>query len=458
MKKTTFLLVLATIFMFSQTFTSCDDEKQKPETEQKGNSSSNGGNNGGNTNSDIQAFFPSAYANKTLAALYMLTANESNKTRVEAVFLFTDNYVVVTKHTVYSEGKNRDPERKIEAEGTYSITQGDFTNGSAQAFVEGYPPIPVTITNGQLTAMGETFTKQDNAQKPTPSDPTGNNNQGGGNGDDNYNGEAIAFLPNTYANKTLAAWYSLTNKSVDRIKILSVFLFDDHTFVVTNSKVYSKQSNQTPTRKIDAEGTYTLQGTYTTGTGKAQTVIEGNPSNVDIVINNGQLTAMGETFTKQDNAQKPTPSDPTGNNNQGGGGQGDDQGGNGDDQGDDNYNGEPQAYYPVDYTEKNIDAWFISADVTTDKIKILALFLFNDKTFIVTKSKFYSTADSRDPEYEIEKTGTFTVSSGNYITGNLIGTIDNGGGSADITINNGIMSVGGETFYIQEIDDLPEPI
>ena len=319
MKKTTFLLVLATIFMFSQTFTSCDDEKQKPETEQKGNSSSNGGNNGGNTNSDIQAFFPSAYANKTLAAWYMLTANESNKTRVEAVFLFTDNYVVVTKHTVYSEGKNRDPERKIEAEGTYSITQGDFTNGSAQAFVEGYPPIPVTITNGQLTAMGETFTKQDNAQKPTPSDPTGNNNQGGG-------------------------------------------------------------------------------------------------------------------------------------------GQGDDQGGNGDDQGDDNYNGEPQAYYPVDYTEKNIDAWFISADVTTDKIKILALFLFNDKTFIVTKSKFYSTADSRDPEYEIEKTGTFTVSSGNYITGNLIGTIDNGGGSADITINNGIMSVGGETFYIQEIDDLPEPI
>ena len=458
MKKTTFLLVLATIFMFSQTFTSCDDEKQKPETEQKGNSSSNGGNNGGNTNSDIQAFFPSTYANKTLAAWYMLTANESNKTRVEAVFLFTDNYVVVTKHTVYSEGQNRDPERKIEAEGTYTITQGDFTNGSAQAFVEGYPPIPVTITNGQLTAMGGTFTMQDNAQKPTPSDPTGNNNQGGGNGDDNQGGDQgddiQAFFPNSHDPEKVVAWYLLTTKNDERTRADAIFLFVGDTLINTYNKVYSKEQNRDPERAIDSRAEFTItEGNYTNGKIKVEGMI--------FDIKEGKIAVEKGSYTIQDNKQIPTPSAPTGNYNQGGG-NGDDnhddhQGGNGDDQGDDNYIGEPQAYYPVDYTEKNIDAWFISADVSTDKIKFLAVFLFSDKTFIVTESKFHSTADGRDPEYEIDQTGTFTISSGNYSTGNLIGTID-GGGSADITINNGIMSVMGETFYIQDVEDLPEPI
>lgn len=136
-----------------------------------GDGDGNGGDNGGDNNGAYaitpEAYLPSDYASKTIAAWYGLTEIRDTKTRIQAIFLFTDGSMVVTKSTVYTKADGRNPEYSIEFAGTYNITSGDYSNGAA------YVPemeMTVTISDGVLSvpAMQETYTKQSNADAPAP--------------------------------------------------------------------------------------------------------------------------------------------------------------------------------------------------------------------------------------------------------------------------------------------------
>ena len=128
------------------------------------------------------AFFPATYADKTVAAWYSWTEKDKDKTKTEAIFLFTDQTFVVTKIKVYSKEDGRSPVREIEAVGTYQIIEGDFIYGKAAVVIADGGTMTVDIKDGKLTTeMGdEVFIKQDNSKVPVPSDPTENSNQSGG--------------------------------------------------------------------------------------------------------------------------------------------------------------------------------------------------------------------------------------------------------------------------------------
>ena len=113
------------------------------------------------------AYLPASYADKTLDAWYMLKDEDDDKIKIEAIFLFNDNTLVVTNSKVYSVEDGREPEKKINAEGTFTITSGDYDNGTADVDAAGMQ-FEVTITDGVLFAMEEEFIKQDNADAPEP--------------------------------------------------------------------------------------------------------------------------------------------------------------------------------------------------------------------------------------------------------------------------------------------------
>lgn len=318
MKKFKFLVGMVAAVMFSLTYTSCDKVEDLVDNSQE------------NVSGD-EAFLPKAFADKEVAAWYSWTEKDKDKTKTEAVFLFKDNTFVVTKNKVYSKEDGRSPEREIEAVGQYSLIEGDFTNGKASVVISDGRTMTVVIKDGKLTTeMGdEVFTKQDNAKLPKATDPTGNNNQGGNN---NQNNGMEAFLPTTYANKTISGWYSYGGKMSDSgydIKfVAAIYFFDDNTYVATSNILLSGPNGEYPQRTIVASGSYRIiEGNLNTG--KIEITINASTS-ITVEIENGQLKTIeeGETviYTKQDNSKLPEPSEPTENGNQGGG----NQGGNGD--------------------------------------------------------------------------------------------------------------------------------
>ena len=142
MRRISFLSIIASALLLSLSFTSCEELEGLLDDEK------------GST--DNQAFFPNAYSQRTVAAWYSLTEKEESGTRIEAVFLFDDNSFVTTKSKTYTDGRSQ--ERKILAEGDYTL-RGDYENGTAEVSINGAPdPMTVTIENGKMLAMGETFT------------------------------------------------------------------------------------------------------------------------------------------------------------------------------------------------------------------------------------------------------------------------------------------------------------
>ena len=124
------------------------------------------------------------------------------------------------------------------------------------------------------------------------------------NGESGFATEAEAYLPASYADKTLDAWYMLKDEDKDRIKIQAVFIFNDNTLVVTNSKVYSIEDGREPKYEIDAEGTFTItSGDYDNGTAD----VDAAGMQFEVTITDGVLHAMEEDFIKQDNANAPEP-------------------------------------------------------------------------------------------------------------------------------------------------------
>lgn len=124
------------------------------------------------------------------------------------------------------------------------------------------------------------------------------------NGESEFTEKATAYFPNAYAEKTLAAWYSLTETDEDKIKIEAIFLFDDNTLIKTTSKVYSEADGREPSDELEATGEFTItSGDYDNG--EAHVVLAGGEMEFDVTISGGVLSAMGAEFIKQDNADLP---------------------------------------------------------------------------------------------------------------------------------------------------------
>ena len=111
------------------------------------------------------------------------------------------------------------------------------------------------------------------------------------------------------------------------------------------------------------------------------------------------------------------------------------------------------AFFPSDYADKKVSAWYASEEVSTDKTKIYALYLFDDNTFVATKRKIQDSGETR----EIDQQGQYTFE------GNA--DFENGEGTAlveskeySFSIVDGLFSIAGvDTTYELQNGDLPEP-
>ncbi len=279
------LMILVAFTVSTVSLVSCsDDDKDSSSTTPSGS---------------ISAFFPEGYSANNVVAWYLYNEVQQDGTqRAEAVFLFNDNTIVVTYHRIKSNGSEK---REIDYVGTYQLTSGDYDNG-----IVSVPSMSMTILvqNGKITPMGsEVYTRQSNANIPAPQSPTTDNGgNGGGDNNGDYQTTPEAYLPSTYAEKTIAAWYSLTSEDNNKTKIQAVFLFTDGSLVVTTSKVYTIADGRSPEYGIGFAGTYELtSGDYSNGTAYVPEM----KMSVSIIQN--VLSAMGDSFTKQDNANAPAP-------------------------------------------------------------------------------------------------------------------------------------------------------
>lgn len=442
MKKITILLALAAAFTLSLTFTSCD-EKENLDKEQAGDI--------------IKAYLPIEYANKQVAAWYMLTDQSDNKTKIEAVFLFTDSTLAVTKVKIYSESDGRKPEYDINATGRYAIIDGDYSNGKANVVTGEGMTFEVTIEDGKLKAMGEEFTKMSNSLLPSAYNPNGggNNNQGGGNNQGGDN-DMPPFFPKSYADKNISAWYSSSESEAAQGYVFnntsSIYFFEDNTFVTTLNTSTSSQHGQHSDRLITAEGSYqVIEGNFTTG----KIIITDGKNSMTVEIQNGQLkikdTETPEVFiySKQDNSKLPQPSDPTENGNQGGDYQ-DEQG---------------PAFFPTTFDINNVVAWYSYTESEPMETRVEAVFLLNNDTVLVTEHKIFEQSIQMPDDRNIFVIGSYTLS-GNYDNGTADVTIIDGyyfqkGSKKNITITNGnlVLEYNNNLVYTRrDLKDLPEPL
>ena len=454
MKKTRFLMLLAAVFTLSLVYTSCDELEGLLDDE--------------SDSSSVQAFFPKAYENKTLAAWYSWTEEDKDKTKVEAVFLFEDSTFVVTKNKVYKED-SRGFEREIEAEGTYVLTEGDYTNGKAAVVVGGGGRMMVEIKDGKLTTdQGEeVFTKQDNAKCPKAKDPAkgnDNNNNNNNNNQGNQNGDLGPFFPTAFAGKNIEAWYSysgnMSEGGYEMSFVASLYFFGDNTFVGTTSMLMGGPNGPTPGRIISVTGKYRLQGDFTNG--KVSLIFEDEETKKEVTvtaeIKDGQLVTVdvdeeGKTVTtiyiKQDNSKVPEPSDPTENGIIGGD----------DNQGGDIYNGDVPAFFPNAFADKKVVAWYSWGESNPYQTMVQAVFMFEDGALILTENKVFPAEIQENPERYIHAVGRYTLT-GTYENGTATVILDDGRkmtmiidkGKLIIEYNSSMM------FTMRDLKDVPQPL
>lgn len=267
----------------SLTFTGCDKDDTE-ETQQD------------NTQSTVvKAFLPSTYADKTVAAWYSIYSEADYKTKIEAVFLFTDSSLVVTKSKVYSEEDGRDPSRVVMYEGQFRISEGDYDNGTLLFAVTPGSSIQVEITDGKLSFMGQTYAKQANSKVPAATKTTENE----------FIGTVQPYLPAFNIEINYAAWYTSTTQQTNSIKIDAIYLNTDSLMLYTRSRFYTQKDGRKPSYEVIDIGTYKLtEGDYTTG---AATLTLSTGDVYDAIIADGQMSVMDVTFIKQDNDKLPEP-------------------------------------------------------------------------------------------------------------------------------------------------------
>lgn len=428
------------------TFTSCGDDEEDPIDNNSNNEQNNNGNTEQTIDASIKGFIPEEYKGKKVVAWYFCENVDPTKNKPEGVYAFDDGSVVVT---------SIDNGTKItEFYGKYTLT-GDYDNGTLTITVMGIKAAEMKIEKG---IIGEpqgrySYIKQDNSKIPAYAKADKDEMM-----DDTQHGEDIdeiiePFYPTKYADKKVAAWYANTNIENDRTKTESVFLFDDGTVAKTTYKY--KTHNNSLERVIDFEGAYTVTGSLSNGTVTVQSVT--GETLFDVTISDGILVALAmgnATFKQQDNAKLPTATDETAQGDYGNN-EGDNNGGNGNDDGDDD--GEyVEAFLPKSYADKEVKAWYEYQNIDgNSKLKILAIFIFNDNSLVVTKAK-YNLFDSNVTR-EIEYTGFCELNEGDYQDG--IVYADNG---MTIKIVDGIITIPNEDgstemFEWQFLDDLPTP-
>lgn len=299
MKTIRFISIIAAALTISLSYTSCDkDDTEEIQQQQEQEQEQQEQNNDNDSTSVVGAFLPDTYADKTVAAWYSIYSEADYKKKIEAVFLFTDSTLAVTKSKVYTQEDGRDPSRVVMYEGKYQVTEGDFNNG---IFVFKFTPgssYDVQITDGQLSLMGQTYAKQDNAKIPAATQTTENE----------FIGTVQPYLPAFTLEIEYAAWYTNTVQEDNRIKIDAIFLSTDSLMLYTRSKFYTQKDGRKPTYDLVNIGKYKLiEGDYTTGKIDLYFSVD---QIYDAIITDGQMSALDMVFTKQDIDKLPEPIKP----------------------------------------------------------------------------------------------------------------------------------------------------
>ena len=282
MKSLGFISFFASALMLGLTFTSCDKDGKSDVTQPDDNSD--------NPVWEVEAFLPSFCADKTVAAWYSVYSETDYKKKIEAVFLFTDSTVVVTKSKVYSQEDGRDPSREVMHEGSYQVSEGDFDNGALQILLPGGVSLRARIQDGELTLMAVTYVRQDNAGIPAPSQLT-----------DVFNGKIQAYLPAFNIEINYAAWYQYVVQDEQKTKIEAIFLDTDSLMLYTRSVFY--ESGREPAYDLLNIGRYELvEGDF--GTGKLDLKFS-EDAVYEATVTDGQLPVYDKTFIRQDIADLP---------------------------------------------------------------------------------------------------------------------------------------------------------
>ncbi len=115
-------------------------------------------------------------------------------------------------------------------------------------------------------------------------------------------------------------------------------------------------------------------------------------------------------------------------------------------------------FFPTGYEDKTVAAWYASEDVTTDKSKFFALYLFSDNTFIATKREIENSNETR--EIEIEGQYTFTTEDEKNFENNEGAALVSMGDQSrefEFTIVNGFFSITGvDTTYNLQSGSVPK--
>lgn len=406
----------------------------------------NQGGGDGQDDSDVPAFFPTSFAGKPVIAWYSYAVSNSAETLVEAVFLFTDNTLIFTERKIPSRD-DMSEERHIWLRGSYSIiTDVDYDNFKADVISDEGRKLNITVTGGSLVLEYHddmTFKRRQLKDIPDPMDSTDGSGQGGDNGDDN-GGEG-------QSDANLAAWYTSTQTYNNREYTIAIILLEDGTVAFTSTPVPDGSGTLVMT-EIMGVGTYTiLDGDLTNGT--VQIVMYGEPqifrasNGVVVTVDNGAEM----TYFQQDNAKYDGPTDFSDYNGDDNGDDGDDDD---DDDGDDFDYSQMKVYFPSEYADKTVAAWYVGMSQDENSNNLEAVFLFSDGTLSVTKSSYYTEPSGKKPEFSETTKGTYRMIEGDFTEGRA--DVNSKDGSFEVVITDSSMTVMETTFYLMPNEIMSE--
>lgn len=287
MKISGLMSFFAAALMLGMACVSCDKEEKEVE---KADVIQPEDNSGDTLVWEVEAFLPSFCADKTVAAWYSVYSENDSRKKIEAVFLFTDSTVVVTKSRVYSQEDGRDPTREVMHEGTYQVLEGDFDNGALQILLPGGVSLRARISDGELTLMAVSYVRQDIAGIPASTQMT-----------DVFNGKIQAYLPAFTIEINYAAWYQYVVQDEQKTKIEAIFLATDSLMLYTRSVFYT--SGREPAYELLSIGRYVItEGDFTTG---KMDLKFSEIESYDVTVTDGQMPIQDKTFIKQDMADLP---------------------------------------------------------------------------------------------------------------------------------------------------------
>ena len=294
------------------------------------------------------------------------------------------------------------------------------------------------------------------------------------------------IFPAKYENKTISAWYVGENTdenadyngkvAVTKTEYSAVFLFSDKTFVITSHS-----------KKVDSFGSiwkekihYVMRGTYTLSRGDFETgllvltpsaMYEANDnasvqgwielSDTQVEQNIMSCEVSSGSFTPpSDQMEEPYPFYKKAENaylRVYRGEIDDSLAPSSGDEPEPSVDYSKVCFFPTGYEDKTVAAWYASEDVTTDKSKFFALYLFSDNTFIATKREIENSNETR--EIEIEGQYTFTTEDEKNFENNEGAALVSMGDQSrefEFTIVNGFFSITGvDTTYNLQSGSVP---